>query len=244
MTVFLSAHFDSATSGTLNATTEPGISSTSNTDPTYSGVDARYGAAAALIPLGLSSLMLQNLPTQSGSLYWRVYFKMKSVNSSLVTIAAARDSASANCASIAVNAAGSIVLRDGNTGISTTSYSMNPSNSWVRLEWFVNRSGNTQTLSVFYGANIEGTVANETLTATCSAGLSLLNRIVFGAVGSTTGAQFAYDEAVLADAYVGAFASASYTVTVWSGSSELPTSSVTVWDGTAEVPASLAGVQP
>ncbi|MBP6038540.1 MAG: hypothetical protein KA604_04365 [Candidatus Saccharimonas sp.] len=244
MTRFLEAHFDAATSGSITTALEPGISSTTGTAPTFSAADTIHGAAGALSASGVVSILRQDIPSPLPSIYWRGYIKRVLANPTVAQFAAARDSANANCASLAMQASGAIVLRDGNTAVATSTHTL-AAGDWVRVEWYVDRGGtSTQTLELFYSGNIEGTIPNEVLTGACTAATTPLHQVSSGSITASAGAQFAVDEAVLADAYVGPFASPPYTVTVWNGTTEDAVSSVTVWDGSTEVVSNIFGVTP
>jgi hypothetical protein len=90
-------------------------------------------------------------------------------------------------------------LRDGNTAVATSTHTL-AAGDWVRVEWYVDRGGtSTQTLELFYSGNIEGTIPNEVLTGACTAATTPLHQVSSGLITASAGAQFAVDEAVLAE---------------------------------------------
>jgi hypothetical protein len=232
MTVLFNAHFDYQTSGTVSVTNEPGITGIYSGNPSFSSANKVHGAAGMLTLSAAPSGVKQDLLTPLGACYWRGYVQRTGTNSATAGFALAKDGATTTIASLAVSSAGVMSLRDGTTNVATSSFTWTVG-AWVRYEWYVNKAANTQSVSLFYGANLEGTTPSETLSGACNSGTSPVYGIISGLNNSTAGSQFAFDELVVADAPIGPYV-VPYTISVWDGSTEVA-ATVSVWDGSSEI---------
>lgn len=240
MAILRNAHFDALTSGTITTANETGINATLGTAPTFSGADAFFGQAALLTAAAVQSSVRQDLPTPLGLGYWRGYVKRVGTNTANGVFAGARDNGGTLCATLAINASGNILLRDGTAAIATSTFALGVGQS-MRCEWTVNRAGTVQSVGIYHGANINGVTADETLSGACTAATSPVYNFVSGLVSAAASAQHVLDEVAIGDAPIGPFIPSPPTVTVWDGATEVA-ATVTVWDGATEVAASIDSV--
>jgi hypothetical protein len=169
----------------------PGASiTTSNT--TYSAIVAGAGATAtaqnssplhgtyATFNAGTSSDVYGKFNLAAPSvLYSRFYFRIQAYPTGRNAILMqTSDSSVTDLSDLKITTTGLIALSNLSN---PTAYSASaaPLNQWIRAEVWWNRPASTQTLRLFYGANVDGTTPDETLTA-AAGGSSTAATIRFG----------------------------------------------------------------
>lgn len=113
--------------------------------------------------------------------YSRMYFRLAAYpTGQSLYLMHIRDSGAVESSNVKVSTAGKISLSNLNNAVATTAGAL-PLNQWIRAEVFWNRAAGTQTLQLYYGANVEGTTPDDTLTG-AAGGSSTAVDVGFGAV--------------------------------------------------------------
>lgn len=156
--------------------------------------------------------------------------------------------AGVSCGGIGILKTGQWALMDGSasaTILTQSTYTTSPGEAF-RADWQTTYDGTNLNMEArfFTGANIQGTTADETLTASVAAA-STPDHVKIGSYAATTigidTLRLWNDTSAWPDPYVAA--APSYVITVWDGTQEVAVSSVTVWDGTQELAASIDSIQ-
>lgn len=136
--------------------------------------------------------------------YSRMYFRLNAYPSGQsLYLMHIRDTGGVEMSNVKVSTAGKISISNLNNAVATTAGAL-PLNQWIRAEVFWNRAAGTQTLRLYYGANVEGNTPDDTLSG-AAGGSSTASDIGFGAVyAPKTGYYVDMDDtAVSATAWLG-----------------------------------------
>lgn len=243
MAIILRASFEGGNDGdAITTTNEPGISGTIGTAPTFSAAQKRFGNNSMLTVSGggTNGSIRQNTSGTVTRLFYRAYVKRVTAASTNANMINVRDSATTTITAITMTATGKFNLRDGSTQVASSTNGM-AVGDWARIELDVDRGGGTQALSIYLGANIESSTPTETISGASTAGVGDIGSVLTGLPVASSGAQYAYDEVAIGDSAIGPYVAATYTVSVWNGTSE-DAATARVWDGTTEVAAQIDSV--
>lgn len=130
------------------------------------------------------------------AVYFRAYVYVSTTdvagaNYNLIT---ADDSGATRAARLVITTAEELRMQDNSTGVgSTWAYQFN---QWNRIEWFLDTVGDTQTVRVFYGANIDGTTPDVEITSTFTTGANIGSFRIGPPTGALTNALTMWVDAI------------------------------------------------
>lgn len=166
------------TSNTAYSSVMLGTSTTAVGDTTspVHGTFARYtSSAASSFANGRFDFSATNI------LYSRFYFRLSAypVGQSAI-IMESRDVSAADTSNVKVRADGKISVSDGGNAVGTSAAAI-PLNQWIRVEVLWDRSVGSQTMQLYYGANVDGATPDEVLTGAASNSSTVVDYMI-GAV--------------------------------------------------------------
>lgn len=157
--------------------------------------------------------------------YSRFYFRISAypVGQSAILMQL-RDSGQVDMSNVKIGTNGKINLSNLATTVATSAASVTL-NQWVRAEVFWNQAANTQTLQLYYGANVDGSVPDETLTGAAGGSNPAVDIVVGDAyVPKTSYAVDIDDTAISTTGWLGSSVAApSSTIPAITGSIASPT---------------------
>lgn len=152
-----------ANTGFDNIACGSGTFTSSTATPQLHGTYGRFATSASAI------CSAQVDYSSTNSRYYRFYMRTSAIPAANETVMNLRGAAGVTVAGIRQQSDGTIHIRDGTVGVATSSFVVVPG-EWIRLELHYNASASTQTLRIFSGGNIEGSIPTETLTGSATNG--------------------------------------------------------------------------
>lgn len=210
MTILREAYFDSSSEGTTAAAAEPSfdVNQGTHTDITVAAASAVHGGfgvrqtSAAYAGVGWN-LANAGLSGTADEIHVTCYVTKHSDPSQNSTFLTTNSDTAGSAGQIRVRANNSLVqLRDNFSAVGTTSATFNPGDTW-RFDWVMDFATNSQSVDIYYGANLEGSTPDETLSGSMG---NAPNAVAIGAQAAATGFDFGYDSFALGDAPIGSLA--------------------------------------
>ncbi len=224
-----SEDFENGTLGAAVDNLNSGYSSFNGT-PTFDNTAIVSGTLSGkMVSDGTTSQSFtQALPSSATTRYMRRYFRFAALPVGGMTLIRTRVNATtATTAQVVLNSSGLFQIRDGNTGVATSTTAVTL-NTWVRLEWGVDgTTTNTQTLKIFVLGNYNGSTASETVSGAYTNGS--FDRVIDG-LGTALYNGTAWIDGIADDtsSYVGPMVSANAAPTANAGPNQTVDPSVTV----------------
>lgn len=186
MTLVKVIALDNGTNGNNLTTGLTGYAVISGTTPTYSNAYAPTGLtlSARAVCSATTSIGRADITTPISSPYYRGYRKLVTLPAANTAILQCTDSTGTIHAEVQLMTTGVIRIRNASFTVVATSGHTFAANDVVRLEWNP-VPGGTQTLRLFWGANVDGATPDETLSGACGSS-GTVGRFYDGICNATT----------------------------------------------------------
>jgi hypothetical protein len=196
MTNTLTEHFDTGPQGANVTTANTSLSAVTltnggtSTDSAVATFDAAHKVAGAFcVKLKLGNgvdngniFLRHDIGSLVSTRFARFYVTVESLPLAMNLLVADAVATSTNRAQVQITTTGTVRIRNGVVTVAETATTL-AAGSPVRIEWDL--TGTTQTLRLFTGANVNGTVPDETITGAQTQGT--FDRLRFGATASYSG---------------------------------------------------------
>lgn len=177
---------ENGTNGNSLTTALTGYEAISGTAATYSNAWAPTGLtlSARAVTTTATSIYRGTLTTALASPFYRKYEKLTNLPSADTAIVQGATSGGVYACEVQMRTTGIIRIRNASsTAVATSAHTFAAGDAF-RLEWNP-QPGGTQTLRLFWGANIDGTTPDETLSGT-TGGSGTIGRFLDGTCNSAT----------------------------------------------------------